>query len=519
MSETLPPSWAYPELQHVADIGPRFIADDPRDSELVHFVPMAAVAENFGGVDVSKLRQLSEVRKGYTYFSEGDVLFAKITPCMENGKGGLVPRLERRNAFGSTEFHVLRPSKAIAGEWLAHFLSQPSFRKSARHNMTGTAGQLRVPTRWLQTVRMPIPPRVEQTRIVAKLEELLSDLDAGVAELKAAQKKLQQYRQSLLKAAIEGAVTADWREAQRRQGTPTETGAQLLARILTERRARWEAKQLAKFKEQGKAPPKDWQEKYPEQEKPDTSDFPKLPDGWAYASLDQLLLQLRSGTAETSARERTEFPVLKSSAVRPGAIDYSALNYLTAAQSRAENCIEVGDLLISRLSGSVEYVGCCAQVSSGFDPQIQYPDRLFCGKLVNDPAIVGAHIVICMSAPHSRARIEKAAKSTAGHKRISLSDLHPFPIPLPSSRELQELAKLVNFALDQITDQEFAIMLALKRSIAQRQNILSAAFSGRLIPQDSNDESASALLERIRAERDERASQPRARKTKKYAEA
>lgn len=108
-------------------------------------------------------------------------------------------------------------------------------------------------------IGLPLPPHAEQTRIVAKLEELLSDLDAGVAELKAAQKKLAQYRQSLLKAAVEGALTAEWRATH----TPLETGAQLRQRILTERRARWEAKQLAKFQQQGKAPPKDWQKKYP----------------------------------------------------------------------------------------------------------------------------------------------------------------------------------------------------------------------------------------------------------------
>jgi type I restriction enzyme S subunit len=125
---------------------------------------------------------------------------------------------------------------------------------------------------------------VQQTRIVAKLEELLSDLDAGVAELKAAQKKFGQYRQSLLKAAVEGALTADWRA----QHPPTETGAQLLQRILTERRARWETKQLARFKEQGKTPPKDWQKKYPEPVQPVTTALPELPEGWVWASVEQL---------------------------------------------------------------------------------------------------------------------------------------------------------------------------------------------------------------------------------------
>jgi type I restriction enzyme S subunit len=141
-----------------------------------------------------------------------------------------------------------------------------------------------------------LPPRAEQTRIVAKLEELLSDLDAGVAELKAAQKKLGQYRQSLLKAAVEGALTAGWRAAQHTGHTgktgktaPVESGAQLLARILTERRSRWETRQLAKYQAQGKPPPKGWQSKYPTPVAPETTGLPALPVGWVWASLDSLI--------------------------------------------------------------------------------------------------------------------------------------------------------------------------------------------------------------------------------------
>ncbi len=101
-----------------------------------------------------------------------------------------------------------------------------------------------------------------------------------------------QYRQSLLKAAVEGALTAEWRKTHQ----PEETGAQLLERILKQRRANWEAKQLAKFQQQGKTPPKaspeqgrrGWQDKYPEPVKPDTTDLPELPEGWVWASVEQI---------------------------------------------------------------------------------------------------------------------------------------------------------------------------------------------------------------------------------------
>ena len=231
---------------------------------------------------------------------------------------------------------VLRPGPALLPRYLLYALQDPDTKRSMLDNVAGVA-ITRLTLKKLNASEIPIAPLGEQTRIVAKIEELLSDLDAGVAELKAAQKKLQQYRQSLLKAAVEGALTASWREAQRAANTPLETGAQLLARILRERRTRWEEKQLAKFKEQGKTPPKDWQKKYPEPVAPDITGLPALPEGWVWASLDQLLSQLRSGTAETSTRDLTPYPVLKSSAVRQGSINFGALNYLRADQCRNDD--------------------------------------------------------------------------------------------------------------------------------------------------------------------------------------
>ena len=199
---------------------------------------------------------------------------------------GKVSRVTHRK-FDSTLgafISLLRAQKGIDAGFLYYQMASEVVQRSIREMSSTTTNISNVSGAKLKTLELQIAPRAEQTRIVAKLEELLSDLDAGVAELKAAQKKLKQYRQSLLKAAVEGALTAEWRANNK----PSETGAQLLERILTERRARWEAKQLAKFKEQGKTPPKDWQKKYPEPVQPDTTDLPELPEGWVWASVDQL---------------------------------------------------------------------------------------------------------------------------------------------------------------------------------------------------------------------------------------
>ncbi|MDR2837268.1 MAG: restriction endonuclease subunit S [Azonexus sp.] len=530
MSE-LPNGWVHAEIQGIADLSPKFNADLADDAS-VHFVPMSAVQENFGGLDASQLRPLGEVRKGYTYFAEGDVLFAKITPCMENGKGALVPQLSNRYAFGSTEFHVLRPSAVVTGTWLAHYLSQPEFRKLARHHMTGTAGQLRVPTKWLATVDVPVPPAAEQTRIIAKLEELLTDLDAGVAELKAAQKKLAQYRQSLLKAAVEGALTAEWRAEKQRAaddetccrggilppanpsinegGTknppaqraakcrPYETGAKLLARILAERRARWEAKQLAKFKEQGKTPPKDWRKKYPEPVKPDTSGFPELPEGWVWASVDQLSEFITSGSrgwADYYAKSGAMF--IRSQNINRDWLNLSDIAYVnppTTAEG-ARTKARRNDLLLTITGANV---GKTARINSEIN-ETYVSQHVALIRPVDSELADFLHSFLTTNAG-GRGQLNNAAYG-AGKPGLNLQQVAAVWVPLPPTQEIKELAIVLKSQLEAMELQEESIRHALKQSAAQRQNILRAAFCGQLVPQDPNDEPACALLERIRAER------------------
>ena len=134
------------------------------------FVPMEQVDEHQGRIVRSIERTVSELRQGYSYFADGDVLFAKITPCMENGKCAIAQNLTGGVGFGSTEFHVLRAGEVIVPEWIYYFLRQESTRKQAERTMTGSAGQKRVPTRFLEDVPIPLPPLPEQQRIAAILE-------------------------------------------------------------------------------------------------------------------------------------------------------------------------------------------------------------------------------------------------------------------------------------------------------------------------------------------------------------
>ena len=380
--------------------------------------------------------------------------------------------------------HVLAGAVGlIDNQFLCHQLNTVNYRPF----VTGST-RLKLTSSAMKQIPIVVAPSAEQIRIVYKLEELLSGLDAGVAELKRAQKKLAQYRQSLLKAAVEGALTAEWRA----NNPPTETGAQLLERILQERRARWEAKQLAKFKEQGKAPPKDWQKKYAEPVQPDANDLLELPHGWVRGNFDQL------------------FEVLSDNGKK--------LSQAAYAQAGLLPVIDQGAKFIG---------GYTDDVSLSFDgalPVIGFGDHTRRFKLIENPFVVGADGLKLISI--SSAWIPEfafIACSTLDLEDRGYSRHFQFvrnaSFPLPPLGEQSEIVVSVAARLKENDDISEAIELALKQSAAQRQNILKAAFSGQLVPQDPSDEPASELLARIRAERaaQQAIKKPRGRKAKEAA--
>lgn len=170
----------------------------------VTFVPMPAVDAYYGKIAAPNERPFGAVRKGYTAFREDDVIFAKITPCMENGKSAVARTLTNGLGFGSTEFHVLRSNGAVVPDYLFHYLRQESFRRAAEAEMTGSVGQKRVPANFLKNVRLPLPPLSEQKRIVLKVEELLARVNAARERLAKVKEILKHFRQSVLAAAYSG---------------------------------------------------------------------------------------------------------------------------------------------------------------------------------------------------------------------------------------------------------------------------------------------------------------------------
>jgi type I restriction enzyme S subunit len=363
----------------------------------------------------------------------------------------------------------------------------------------------------IEAIDLPLPPRAEQTRIVKKLEELLSDLDDGVTELKSAQKKLAQFRQSLLKAAVDGTLTAKWRSRQ----APEEDGAQLLDRILTERRTHWETKQLAKFEELGKAPTNNWQRKYPEPEMPDTIDLPKLPEGWVWASIDQLTVEQKYGSSSKTNEDSSGVPILRMGNIQDGELDFSKLKYLPLDHDEFPSLhLQDGDLLFNR-TNSPELVGKTAVYRSQISP-CSFASYLigvrFSGSYV--PEIASAFI----NSAYGKRWIKSVVVQQVGQANVNGSKLSALAVPVPPYREQQEIVSALRAQLDETVNQLKSVDISIKQSNAQRQNILRTAFAGQLVPQEPNDEAASVLLARIHAERTERAKLPTVRKTQQHRE-
>ena len=168
-------------------------------NEMVSFVPMECLGIDQKILVPMQTRPLSEVAGSYTYFADGDVLLAKITPCFENGKLGIAANLVNGIGFGSSEYIVFRPDTSLNNEWLYYFLARESFRMEGAERMTGAVGHKRVAKDFIQTYPIPVPPLPEQQRIITILDEAFD----GIATAKANAEKNLQNAQELVEESIQ----------------------------------------------------------------------------------------------------------------------------------------------------------------------------------------------------------------------------------------------------------------------------------------------------------------------------
>ncbi len=340
---------------------------------------------------------------------------------------------------------------------------------------------------------IPLPPQPEQHRIVAKIEELFSELDKGIENLKTAQAQLKVYRQALLKHAFEGKLTTQWRADNPDKLEPADA---LLKRIQQERTHRYQ-QQLADWEAGGKQGSKP---KAPKALAPLTAEelaeFPELPEGWAWLRVCNLADKVTDGEHITPKRTEAGFYLLSARNIQNGHLDLTDVDYVSTEEYdriRKRCDPEEGDILIS-CSGSVGRV-------------CRVPDDINF-VMVRSVAVVKLQSVKAWSkfyeylfqSPLLQRQIEKGKKATA-QANLFLDPINNLKVIVCSPCEGDQLVKELESRLSEVDNLEQIMLTSLNQAEALRQSILKKAFSGQLVPQDPHDEPASVLLARIQAER------------------
>ena len=432
-----------------------------------------------------------------TFLRAGDVLVARMPEPL--GRAAIFPGDEKRSVT-AVDVCIVRPgTDEISNSWLVHAINSPQFRGDVAALQSGSTRK-RISRGNLASVALRIPPTREQKRIADKCDELLSDLDGGIAALQRALERLKLYRAAVLKAAVEGRLTETWRAAH----PDFEPAEKLLERILAERRKKWEEAQLKKYAEKGQSPPKDWKDRYPEPSKPDLALLPALRKGWCWATIDQCALGDSNaitdgpfGSNLKSEHYAHNGPrVIRLQNIGDGEfVDASAHISQERYTSLQKHAVSGRDVVIAML-GEVLPRACV--IPDHVPPAIVKAD---CAKVSFNKALCVPEYANCaLNSEMVRKRAASSIKGV-GRPRLNLSHVREIPIPLPPLMEQLEIWAAVSTAIDASRHQGREVATSIARSAGLRQAILKRAFKGMLVPQDPKDEPASRLLERIRAQR------------------
>ncbi len=458
-------------LGDVAEINQRPKRDEFDDEMLASFVPMKSVEAESGKFCPLEDRRVGDCRKGYTPFRDGDVLFAKVTPCMENGKAAVMKELTNGAGFGSTEFYALRPKAGVDSYYLYYFISQQNFRDEAARNMTGAVGLRRVPKHFIEERPIPMPGTIaEQQRIVAEIEKQFTRLDTAVVALVRVKANLKRYRAAVLKAACSGelvpteaALSKTRNSKPETRNAPFETGEELLKRILEERRKNWSGRG-----------------KYKEPSAPEPLADLELPKGWVWTGIEQLSTgsknAIKAGPFGSSLKKSfyvpSGFKIYGQEQVIKGDPYFGDYFISRDLFEKLQSCeVKSGDILIS-LVGTT---GKVLILPDDCAPGIINPRLL---KLSLNPSGVKAKFIkILLESSTTRAFFKLAAHGGT-MEILNLGILKTLPVALPPLAEQKRIVEEVERRLSVIEELETVVAANLQCATRLRQSILKKAFVG-----------------------------------------
>ncbi|MEM6960168.1 MAG: restriction endonuclease subunit S [Myxococcota bacterium] len=385
------------------------------------FVPMDSVGER-GGLKLNETRTVEEVYNGYTYFEDGDVVIAKITPCFENGKGALARELTNGVAFGTTELHVVRPGTEIDGRFLFYLTIADDFRSFGEAEMLGAGGQKRIPEDFVKDWRAPLPPFETQRRIADFLDEKTARINSLIEKKHALLERLAEKRQALLTRAVTKGLSS-----------------------------------TARMKNSGI----DW--------------LGEIPDHWIVKPIYSFQRRITYGfTNPMPTTDDGPFMLTAND------IDYGSIRYETARRTDQEafddditdkSRPQLGDILITK-DGTLGRVAV-------FDGQLACINQSVALLRVQDKLVDPDFLAFCLlSQPYQEEMILNAGGTTIKH--IYITRLTKMPVAMPSISEQLEIRDYCRHISETISRVERRIQSSIERLSEYRSSIVISAVSGRI---------------------------------------
>ena len=387
----------------------------------------------------------------------GSVLFVTRSGILEHT---LPTALAKVDVSVNQDLKALTPGEEISPKFLLHYTRAENLSILRRCSKDGTT-VASLESSQLYAYPIPVPPLREQRRIVAKIEELFSDLDAGVADLKRAKKQLQRYRQSVLQAAVEGCLTKAWREER-----DTEPADKLLERILEERRAQWEEDYRAKYEAKGKEPPSGWKSRYTPPEEPDTSDLPELPEEWMWVNVDQVsnLISGQHIKTDNYNDEKRGSPYLT------GPSDFASKTPQVSKWTEHPRAkADAGDVLVTVKGAGVGKTNILDVDGTAISRQLM---------AISPHLISSQFIYYFVVANFAYFQRIGAGSTVPGINRNQVLTTH---LPLPPLAEQRQIVNETERLLSVADEAMQTVEREIKRAERLRQSILKQAFSGKLV--------------------------------------
>jgi type I restriction enzyme, S subunit len=465
----LPKNWRWGTIPDLTIKGGVFVDGDwveSKDQDPNGDIRLIQLADIGDGVYRDRSSRFLTKKKaldlGCTFLKPNDVLIARMPEPL--GRSCIFPG-DSKPAVTVVDICVVRSNNGnFNHHWLSHFLNAPQFRNAVVRLQAGSTRK-RISRKNLATIPFPIPPLPNQVQIAEEIEKQFSRLDAGVGALRRTQEKLKKYRAAVLKAACEGRLVPTEAELAKKEGRTYETGPQLLARILATRRKKW----------QGRG-------KYKEPAMPDTKNFPSLPEGWAWATIEQITSLVGTGGTPYRGKrvywERGTIPWITSGSLNNNTV-ISSQEFITplAVQETNAKIFPAGTILIA-LYGEGKTRGKVAELG------INAATNQACAALLFDRFNSGVRRYLKVFLKKNYEDIRRLS-SGGVQPNLNLSIVRQTCIPLPPLCEQERIVDETERQLSVVEGLETAISANLQRTDRLRQSVLQNAFLGKLVPTKS----------------------------------